>query len=407
MNTNIPSQSRTLIDMVETYGAHNYQPLPIVLDRGKGSKVWDVEGREYLDFLSCYSALNFGHQNPQLTETLIQQMSKLSLCSRAFYTEEFSLFCKELAQFTGLDMVLAMNSGAEAVETAIKLARKWGYQKRGIAEGKANIVTFENNFHGRTVTIVSFSSDDEYRKDFGPFTPGFEIVKFGDVEAVEKAIDSDTVAILVEPIQAEAGILLPPEGFLKRLRELCDRHRILLILDEIQTGLGRTGKNFCFQHDSVLPDLLVLGKSLGGGLLPISAVVGRRDVMEVVRPGQHGSTFGGNPLASAVGRKVIQMLSDGALSERAMRLGKKAIDVLNEKKLPHVKEIRGQGALIGIELEVASGGARRYCERIAERGVLCKETHGYVIRIAPPLTIDEKDLLSGVRTIVEVIHELA
>ncbi|NBV51687.1 ornithine--oxo-acid transaminase, partial [bacterium] len=294
--------TENLIHKAETYGAHNYHPLPLVLRKGHAAEVVDVDGNRYLDFLSCYSALNFGHQHPVLVKALLDQLEKLAVCSRAFYAEEFGYFSEELAKFTGLEMVLAMNSGAEACETAIKIARKWGYEKKRVAHDQANIICFENNFHGRTVTIVSFSTDPEYRDGFGPFTPGFKIVPFNDPQAVENVIDKNTVGIFIEPIQAEAGILIPDRGYLKKLRNICDRNNILLMVDEIQTGLGRTGSDFCFQHDGIQPDLLILGKSLGGGLLPISAVVGNKSVMEVIRPGQHGSTFGGNPLACAVAR---------------------------------------------------------------------------------------------------------
>lgn len=398
--------SRELIDLVETYGAHNYHPLPVVLTSGKGSKVWDKEGKEYLDFLSCYSALNFGHQHPKIISALKNQADKLAVCSRAFYSEELSLFSEALAKFTGLEMVLTMNSGAEAVETALKVARKWGYQKKKIPADKANIVVMKNNFHGRTITIVSFSSEGLYRDGFGPFTSGFHVVPFNDTLAIEKAVDANTVAVLLEPIQAEAGILIPDDGFLKKVRALCDNKKLLLILDEIQTGLGRTGKDFCFQHEGILPDVLVLGKSLGGGVLPLSAAIAKRDIMEVIGPGEHGSTFGGNPLACHVGRVALEVLKQENLSERSLNLGKKVLTKLQAEKLPLVKEIRGRGLLIGIELKEESGGARKYCEKLATLGVLCKETHDYVIRIAPPLNIDEKDLFSGVDKIIEVIKSL-
>ncbi|MBY0371510.1 ornithine--oxo-acid transaminase [bacterium] len=397
------SKTQELLKVVDHYGAHNYLPLPVVLNRAEGSRVWDVEGKSYLDFLSCYSALNFGHQNPRLTKALIQQAGKLALCSRAFHSEELCLFSKELADFVGLDQVLPMNSGAEAVETAVKIARKWGYVKRKVS-GEANIIVFENNFHGRTITIVSFSTEPDYKAGFGPFTPGFKSVPFNSVADLEKAIDANTVGVLVEPVQAEAGILIPSKGFLKQVRELCTRKNVLLLMDEIQTGLGRTGRDFCFQHEGAKPDLLILGKSLGGGLLPISAVVGRKDVMDVIQPGQHGSTFGGNPLACAVAREALALLKDSGLSARSERLGAQAVEMLQAAKLPRVKEVRGLGALIGVELDTSSGGARKYCEKIAQEGVLCKETHTYVIRIAPPLTIEETDLRSGVETIIRVIR---
>jgi ornithine--oxo-acid transaminase len=397
-------KTKALIETVEKFGAHNYQPLPVVLDRASGARVWDVEGKEYLDFLSCYSALNFGHQHPVLVGALITQLEKLAVCSRAFHSEELCLFSEELARATGMDMVLPMNSGAEAVETAIKVARKWGYEKKGVPAGKAKIIAVANNFHGRTVTIVSFSSEPAYRDGFGPFTPGFTVIPFDDLKAMEGAIDEHTVAVLLEPIQAEAGILVPRPGYLAGVRKLCEQNRVLLIADEIQTGLGRTGRNFCYEHEGAKPDLLILGKSLGGGLLPISATVGRRDVMEVIAPGQHGSTFGGNPLACSVARAALKLLHDERLSDRAAHLGRIAMEELNRTPLPHVKEIRGKGFLIGIELDPSSGGARRYCERLAEQGVLCKETHTYVIRIAPPLVTSEEDLRRGLEKVVGVIR---
>lgn len=399
------TETKRLIDTVQRYGAHNYHPLNVVLKKGKGAKVWDVEGREYLDFLSSYSALNFGHQHPEIVAALKQQVDEIAVTSRAFHSEQLCLFSEELANFTGMDAVLPMNSGAEAVETALKLARKWGYRTKKVAPDKAKIIAMQNNFHGRTISIVSFSSENAYRVGFGPFTPGFSVVPFGDAKALEASIDANTVAVLVEPIQAEAGILLPPAGYLTELRKLCDRHGILLMFDEIQTGLGRTGKDFCYQHEGAKPDVLILGKSLGGGLLPISAVVANRSVMDVIQPGEHGSTFGGNPLACAVARKAIRILRDDMLSHRAKELGRVAMGELQWQKLPQIAEVRGQGLLIGIELTPETGGARKYCEALAARGVLCKETHTYVIRIAPPLVIEEEDLMSGLRIIIQTIQD--
>jgi ornithine--oxo-acid transaminase len=397
------SLSKKLISKIELYGAHNYNPLPVVLKKAKGSKVWDVEGKEYIDFLSCYSALNFGHQHPRLVKALEKQLHEIALCSRAFYSEALCEFSEKLAKFCGLEMVLPMNSGAEAVETAIKIARKWATEVRKIPVDKGKILVLANNFHGRTITILSFSTEEDYRGGFGPFTPGFEVIPFGDLKAMEKAIDKNTFAILAEPIQAEAGILLPPPGYIAGLKALCEKNQMLLILDEIQTGLGRTGKDFCFQYDGIKPDLLVLGKSLGGGLVPISAVVGNRKVMEIIRPGQHGSTFGGNPLACALANEALDILREEKLSERAQWIGEEVLKTLRKKTLPKVKEIRGRGALIGIELEESSGGARRYCEKLAEEGVLCKETHTHVIRIAPPLNIESSDLQVGLSKIIHVI----
>lgn len=398
------SEKDRLIEQVCRYGAHNYHPLPIVLRKGLGSRVWDVEGKEYLDFLSCYSALNFGHQNPQLVDALKAQVDKIAVCSRAFYSEELCHFSEELAKATGLDMVLPMNSGAEAVETSIKIARKWGYQKKRVAENQANIVVMEGNFHGRTIALVSFSTESLYRDKFGPFAPGFKIIPFGDTSALEKAIDPNTVGVLVEPIQAEAGIIVPPSGYLKRVQEICNEKKVLLLVDEIQTGLARTGKDFCFQYEIERPDIVILGKSLGGGLLPVSAAVAKKEVMEVIRPGEHGSTFGGNPLASAVARRVLKLLKSEKYSEKAEALGSLVMKAFTAEKLPKVKEIRGRGALIGVELEKEAGGARKYCERMAEVGVLCKETHDHVIRIAPPLTISHEELITGVNKIIKVIQ---
>lgn len=399
--------SQTLILKVEKYGAQNYKPLPVVLNRAAGSRVWDVEGKEYIDFLATYSALNFGHQHPRLVDALKRQLDRIAVCSRAFHSEELCYFSEELARFCGHDAVLPMNSGTEAVETAIKLARKWGYTRKGVPADKAEILVCRNNFHGRSIAIVSFSSEPAYRDGFGPFAPGFVSVPFGDAAALEKAMTANTVAVLLEPIQAEAGILVPPAGYLAKVSALCREKNILFMADEIQTGLGRTGRDFCVQHDDVVPDVFILGKSLGGGLIPLSAVVANRNVMDVLRPGQHGSTFGGNPLACAVGREAIRLLKEEKLSERAQTLGELAMGILRKEKLPHVKEIRGRGALIGIEMDATAGGARRYCERIAERGVLCKETHDHVIRIAPPLTTPESDVEHGVGIIVDVIRQLA
>jgi ornithine--oxo-acid transaminase len=395
----------SLIEKAETFGAHNYHPLPLVLRRGDGAKVADVEGKEYIDFLSCYSALNFGHQHPRIVQALLNQLQKLAVCSRAFYAEEFGYFSEELAKFVGLEMVLAMNSGAEACETAIKIARKWGYEKKGVDADQANIICVENNFHGRTVTIVSFSTDPAYRDGFGPFTPGFKIVSFDNADAIENAIDKNTVGVFVEPIQAEAGILLPKSGYLKDLRRICDKHEVLLMVDEIQTGLGRTGADFCFQHENIQPDLLILGKSLGGGLLPISAVVGRTSVMEVIKPGQHGSTFGGNPLACSVARASLKVLKDEDLSKRSLELGNEVLKKLMKISSPLIKEIRGKGLLIGIELEPSAGGARKYCEILAQQGVLCKETHDHVIRIAPPLNIEPSLLDQGINSVISVLSK--
>lgn len=401
------TKTQSLIGTVEKYGAHNYKPLGVVLAKGQGAKVWDVEGKEYLDFLSCYSALNFGHQHPRLVAALSSQLQKLAVCSRAFYSEELCLYSEALAKFCGIQCVLPMNSGTEAVETALKIARKWGYERKGIPEGKAEIIAMENCFHGRTVSVLSFSTEKLYREGFGPFTVGFPVVPFGDLPAVEAAMNPNTAAVILEPIQAEAGILLPPPGYLKQLKALCERKKVLFIADEIQTGMGRTGKNFCYEHDGIQPDLLVLGKSLGGGLIPVSAVLARPEIMDVIGPGQHGSTFGGSPLGCAVAREALKVLAEEKLSERAQKLGETILSALRAQKLPKVKAIRGQGALIGVEMDPAAGGARRYCERLAEEGVLCKETHDHVIRLAPPLVISESELQFGVSKLIKVIQHFA
>jgi ornithine--oxo-acid transaminase len=401
------TKSEALIKKVEQYGAHNYHPLAPVLSRGKGAKVWDVDGKEYLDFLACYSALNFGHQHPRLVKALVTQLDRLAVCSRAFYSELLCEFSEKLAKFCGLDSVLPMNSGTEAVETALKIARKWGYEKKKVAAGRGEIVAMKDCFHGRTIAVISFSTEESYRAGFGPFVPGFPVVPFGDLDALGKAINENTIGVILEPIQAEAGILLPPVGYMKQVRALCDKHNVLMIVDEIQTGMARTGKNFCYEHEGAKPDILILGKSLGGGLLPVSAVVARKEVMDVIRPGQHGSTFGGNPLGCAVAMETLDLMVEEKFAQKAAALGELAMAGFNATKLPKVKEIRGKGALIGIELDPSAGGARRYTERLAEVGVLCKETHDNVIRIAPPLVITESELKVGIDKIASVIKELA
>lgn len=394
--------TETLIATVERYGAHNYQPLPIVLCRAAGEKVWDVEGREYLDFLSCYSALNFGHQHPKLVAALMAQVQKLALCSRAFHNEELCYFSQELAEFCKQEAVLLMNTGTEAVETALKLVRKWGAEKKKIREPK--VIVCRNNFHGRTISIISFSTEQAYRDGFGPYTPGFSIIPFGDSNALEQAIDSNTVAFLVEPIQAEAGVLIPPPAFLSEARNICNQRGILMVVDEVQTGMGRTGKRFCLDHFGVVPDLVVLGKSLGGGLIPLSAVVGKKELIGVFRPGEHGSTFGGNPLAAAVGRACLKLFQEENLDGKGQKLGETIRRRLGTANLSKIKEIRGMGALIGLELVARDGSARPFCEALAKQGVLCKETHENVIRIAPPLTISDANLENGLTKIISVLR---
>ena len=372
------------------HSAHNYHPLPIVIERAEGSWVTDVEGRRYLDMLAAYSAINFGHRHPRLVAAAQRQLERVTLVSRAFEHDQFGPFCAELAELAGLEMVLPMNTGAEAVETAIKTARKWGYEVKGVPDGEAVIVVFDGNFHGRTTTIISFSTDPDARDGFGPYTPGFRIVPYGDLEALAAAMDGRVVAVLAEPIQGEAGVLVPPAGFLTGVRELCDQHGALFIADEIQSGLGRTGATFACEHEDVVPDMYILGKALGGGIVPISAVVSSADILGVFKPGQHGSTFGGNPLACAVAREVIAMLSTGELQERSAKLGAHLHNRLAALPEDKVREVRGRGLWAGIEF--AELGGRAACEQLAERGVLAKDTHGSTIRLAPPLVISEDDL---------------
>ncbi len=377
------------IEIEERWGAHNYHPLDVVIERAEGVWVYDVDGNRYLDCLSSYSALNQGHCHPRILAALIEQASRLTLTSRAFRNDQLPLFCRELAQLCGMEAVLPMNTGAEAVETAIKAARRWGYGKKGIAADQAEIIVCHNNFHGRTTTIVGFSSEPEYRRGFGPFTPGFAGIPFGDAPALEAAITDNTCAFLFEPIQCEAGILIPPPGYLEQAASICRRKNVLLIADEIQTGLGRTGRMFDCEHEKVQPDIYVLGKALSGGFYPVSAVVSRRDVLDVFTAGSHGSTYGGNPLACAVSRAALDVIVTDRLAERSARLGSRLLDQLRSLRHPEIRAIRGRGLLAGIEL---TGPARPYCERLKHRGVLCKETHEYVIRLAPPLIISEEDL---------------
>lgn len=375
---------------VDTYSARNYKPLPVVIEKGEGVWVWDVEGKKYLDCLSAYSALNQGHRHPKIMSALMEQASKLTLTSRAFHNDQMGAFLKLLCGLTGMEKALPMNTGAEAVETAIKAARKWGYQKKGVEKDRAEIIVCNNNFHGRTTTIVGFSSEDQYKDGYGPFTPGFKLIDFGDIGQLESAINENTVAFLVEPMQGEAGILIPDEGYLSRASELCRKNNVLLIMDEIQTGLGRTGKTFAYQHEAdCRPDMLCLGKALGGGVYPVSAVVSSDEVLGVFNPGDHGSTFGGNPLGSAVGIASLKVIIEEKLVERSETLGARLMDALQAIDSPHIKEVRGKGLFIGIELNKP---ARSFCEKLMELGVLAKETHENVIRLAPPLMISEEDL---------------
>jgi ornithine--oxo-acid transaminase len=399
--------SKDLIVVEDLYGAHNYHPLDVVISKAQGIWMYDVEGRKYLDFLSSYSAVNQGHRHPRIVRAMIDQAKKLTLTSRAFRNDQWPMLAKELAEMTGYSMVLPMNSGAEAVETAVKTARKWAYQKKGVAQDKAEIIACANNFHGRTVTVVSFSTEPLYRQDFGPFTPGFPIIPFGDADALEKAITPNTAAFLVEPIQAEAGILIPPDGFLKKAAEICKRNNVLFIADEIQTGLGRTGRLFACEYEGVRPDMVVIGKSLGGGCYPVSAVLADREILGIFKPGEHGSTFGGNPLGCAVARESLRVIREEKLVENAAERGPSFMEKLRKVRSRHIKEVRGRGLLIGIELHPAAGGARRFCEELMKEGLLCKETHDNVLRLAPPLIIREKDLNWALKRIKTVFKRLA
>ncbi len=386
--------------------AHNYHPLPVVLTRGEDAWLWDDRGNCYLDMMSAYSAVSHGHSHPRLVAILCAQASRLAIVSRAFHSETLAPFLEKLCAVSGFDMALPMNTGAEAVETAIKAARRWGYRVKGIADGGAEIIVAEGNFHGRTTTIVGFSSDAEYRDGFGPFTPGFRTVKFGDAEAVEAAITPDTCAVLVEPIQGEAGIRVPPDGWLRDLRRICDRHRVLLILDEIQSGLGRTGKMFCFEHDGIRPDGLILGKALGGGMMPVSAFLADREVMELFDPGSHGSTFGGNPLAAAVALEALRILEDEELVARSAALGDYMADRLRGLRSPLITDVRGRGLWIGVELDPRRVAARTVCERLMERGILTKETHQTVVRFAPPLVVERDQIDLAVDALEAILGEV-
>lgn len=398
--------TKFFVDVEDLYGAHNYHPLDVVVDRAKGIWVWDVENNKYLDFLSAYSAVNQGHCHPRIVKALKKQADRVTLTSRAFRNDQWPMLAKELCDLTGFDMVLPMNSGAEAVETAVKAARMWGYQAKGIPEDQAEIIVCADNFHGRTVTIISFSTEELYRKNFGPFTPGFIVIPYGDIEALEQVITPNTAAFLMEPIQAEAGILIPPDGYLRRVKEICEQNNVLFIADEIQTGLGRTGKLFACDHEEVQPDVMIIGKSLGGGCYAVSAVLSSREVLGVFTPGSHGSTFGANPLACAVAREAMMVLQEENMIENAEDLGEYFLNKLQSLRSHHIVEVRGKGLLIGIELKPEAGGARRFCEALEEEGLLCKETHDNVIRFAPPLVIEKKDLDWAFKRIKKVFKEL-
>ncbi|HEX3593366.1 MAG TPA: ornithine--oxo-acid transaminase [Pseudonocardiaceae bacterium] len=399
----MPSDTADFVALDEQWSTHNYHPLPVVIAEADGAWVTDVDGRRYLDFLAGYSALNFGHRHPALVAAAVEQLGKVTLTSRAFHHDQLGVFCRELAELTGTEMVLPMNSGAEAVESAIKVARKWAYQVKGIPDDTADIVVAGSNFHGRTTTIVSFSTDPVARNEFGPFTPGFTVVKYGDVDAIADAVTERTAAVLVEPIQGEAGVLVPPAGYLREVRRICDEAGALLIADEIQSGLARTGGLLALDHEGVRADLYTLGKALGGGILPVSAVVGNRSVLGVLRPGEHGSTFGGNPLACAVGRAVIGLLRTGEFQARSTELGEHLLGRLGELVGRGLAEVRGRGLWAGVDISPGGLTGRQACEALARRGVLCKETHGATLRLAPPLMISKADLDRGIDALTEVV----
>ncbi|MDQ7824301.1 MAG: ornithine--oxo-acid transaminase [Candidatus Eremiobacteraeota bacterium] len=401
----VAQTTEAIIKETESYSAHNYHPLPVVLVKGEGIWVWDAEGRKYLDMLSAYSALNQGHRHPAILKALVEQAEKITVTSRAFHNELMGKFLGKLCELCGQEAALPMNTGAEAVETAIKAARKWGYYVKKVKPEKAHIIVCENNFHGRTTTIVGFSSEHQYRDGFGPFTPGFEVIPYGDLEALRKAITADTAAFMVEPIQGEAGINIPPEGYLKKARDLCRERRVLFMADEIQTGFGRTGKLFCCDHEEVKPDVLIVGKALGGGVYPVSAALSSREVMDVFKPGDHGSTFGGNPLASAVAMASLKVIIEERLPQRSSDLGAFFLERLRSIRSPHIREVRGKGLMIGLEIKKESGPARPFCEKLQSLGILAKETHGQVIRFAPPLVIKKEDLEWASLQIEKVLTE--
>ncbi len=396
--------TKDFIAIEEQYGAHNYHPLDVVIERAEGVWVYDVDGKKYLDCLSAYSAVNQGHVHPTILNALLDQAKKVTLTSRAFRNDQLPLLYKELSEMTGYEMSLPMNSGAEAVETALKLARKWAYQVKGVRRHEAEIITAAGNFHGRTISIISFSSEPSYKNDFGPFTPGFVNVPYGDAGAVERAITPNTAAVMLEPIQGEAGVIMPPAGYLKQVAEICRQRNVLFMADEIQTGLGRTGRLFAAQHEDVRPDVTIVGKALSGGFYPVSAVLADRALLGLFKPGDHGSTFGGNPLAAAVARAALRVIREENLAERSATLGEYFLEQLAEIPGPHVKEVRGKGLLIGVELKPEAKGARRFCEALQERGILAKETHEHVIRFAPPLVIDKDTIDWALPSIRDVLN---
>jgi ornithine--oxo-acid transaminase len=398
-----------IIEMEERYCAHNYEPLPVVLVRGEGVHLWDADGKRYLDMMSAYSAVSYGHGNPRLLRVLTEQAQRLAVVSRAYYTDQLAPLLKRVCELTGQDRALPMNTGAEAVETALKAVRKWGYKVKGVAPERAQVITCDGNFHGRTITIVGFSSEAQYRDGFGPFPSGFRSIPYGSAAALERAITPDTVAFLVEPVQGEAGIIVPPKGYLAECARICRKHNVLLICDEVQTGLGRTGKLLACEHDRVQPDGLILGKALGGGLLPISMFLARDEVMGVFAPGDHGSTFGGNPLAAAVAREALAVLTEERLSERSAELGSYFLNKLRTLDSPLIKEMRGKGLFIGMEISERYATAREVCEQLLRQGILSKETHDTVVRFAPPLTITKEELdwaFARIRNVLATLHKL-
>ncbi|GAB4047128.1 ornithine--oxo-acid transaminase [Catellatospora paridis] len=403
MNSIVDSRTPSAVDEAERYTAHNYHPLPVVITEAEGCWVTDVDGRRYLDFLSGYSALNFGHRHPALIAAAHAQLDRLTLTSRAFIHDQFAEFCHRLSELTGQDLVLPMNTGAEAVETAVKVARKWGYQVKGVPDGQAKIIVAADNFHGRTTTIISFSTDEDARADFGPYTPGFEIVAYGDLEALAEAIDDYTVAVLLEPIQGEAGVLVPPDGYLSGVRALCSSRNVLFLADEIQSGLARTGRTFAVDHEDVKPDMHIMGKALGGGIVPVSAVAASREVLGVLKPGQHGSTFGGNPLSCAVGIEVIKLLETGEYQRRSAELGAMLHEQLRALMGRGVTAVRGRGLWAGVDIDPGVMTGRQASEKLMARGMLAKDTHGTTIRLAPPLVIEEDEITWAVRQLAEVI----
>lgn len=396
--------SQYYIDLEEKYGAHNYKPLDVILTKGEGAWVEDINGKRYLDCLSAYSALNQGHRHPKIVKAMQDQLERITLTSRAFRNDKLGQFYKKLSDMTGYQMVLPMNSGAEAVETALKVARKWAYSVKGIPKYQAEIIVAAGNFHGRTITIISFSSDLFYKDAFGPFTPGFRIVPFGDFEAIKAAINPNTAAVMLEPIQGENGVIVPPEGYLHAVAELCKQNNVLFLADEIQTGLGRTGKLFACEYENVRPDIMIIGKALSGGMLPISAVLADEPILGLLQPSEHGSTFGGSPMACAVGIAALEVIEEEHLPERAFELGNYFMDRLCEIPSHHIKEVRGRGLLVGVELKPEAGGARRFCEALQEEGILAKETHENVIRFAPPLVIDKDTLDWALPKIAKVLQ---